>query len=229
MIAVRIGPDMRMAVVGAPCVLQERPEPKKPQDLINHNCINCVCRSMADCMLGSSKGRPRTEDACRWPAHVQCDSAGAECRLAGLGLAYVPEGMVQSYIAKGNVQAGARGLVPSVFRLPSILSEPPAVLTRVRPAGRRAATQAVTWRTSFHRSEEMLDGEASGGTTRTTSAPQRFLQLSGVQEKCSGASMPYPPFPAPMHSARGLQFRIVLLLWADLLPLPFKNRDDGAR
>ena len=31
----------------------------------------------------------------------------------------------------------------------------------------------------------------------------------------------------PMHSARGLQFRIVLLLWADLLPSPFKNRDDG--
>jgi len=30
-----------------------------------------------------------------------------------------------------------------------------------------------------------------------------------------------------MHSARGLQFRIVLLLWADLLPSPFKSRDDG--
>ena len=31
----------------------------------------------------------------------------------------------------------------------------------------------------------------------------------------------------PMHSARGLQFRIVLLLWTDLLPSPFKSRDDG--
>ena len=31
----------------------------------------------------------------------------------------------------------------------------------------------------------------------------------------------------PMHSARGLQFRIVLLLRADLLPSPFKSRDDG--
>jgi superfamily I DNA/RNA helicase len=31
----------------------------------------------------------------------------------------------------------------------------------------------------------------------------------------------------PMHSARGLQFRIVLLLWADLLPSPFNSRDDG--
>ncbi|HEX9321481.1 MAG TPA: LysR family transcriptional regulator, partial [Xanthobacteraceae bacterium] len=39
MIAVRIGPDMRMAVVGAPSYFRGRPEPKKPHDLINHNCI----------------------------------------------------------------------------------------------------------------------------------------------------------------------------------------------
>src|SRR5262249_13231655 len=40
MIAVRIGPDMRMAVVGAPSYFRTRPEPKRPQDLIGHNCIN---------------------------------------------------------------------------------------------------------------------------------------------------------------------------------------------
>src|SRR5206468_4962440 len=39
MIAVRIGPDMRMAVVGSPSYFKGRSEPKKPQDLINHNCI----------------------------------------------------------------------------------------------------------------------------------------------------------------------------------------------
>jgi DNA-binding transcriptional LysR family regulator len=37
MVAVRIGPDMRMAVVGAPSYFKTQPEPKKPQDLINHN------------------------------------------------------------------------------------------------------------------------------------------------------------------------------------------------
>src|SRR5204863_7695437 len=34
MIAVRIGPDMRMAVVGAPSYFMGRPEPKNPHDLI---------------------------------------------------------------------------------------------------------------------------------------------------------------------------------------------------
>jgi hypothetical protein len=31
----------------------------------------------------------------------------------------------------------------------------------------------------------------------------------------------------PIHSARGLQFRVVLLLWADLLPSPFNSGDDS--
>src|SRR6266446_4795823 len=40
MIAVRIGPDLRMAVVGAPSYFANRSLPKKPQDLTEHNCIN---------------------------------------------------------------------------------------------------------------------------------------------------------------------------------------------
>src|SRR5246127_3382548 len=40
MIAVRIGPDLRMAVVGAPSYFTRRSRPKKPQDLTAHDCIN---------------------------------------------------------------------------------------------------------------------------------------------------------------------------------------------
>jgi len=40
MIAVRIGPDFRMAVVGAPSYFTRRPKPKDPQDLTAHDCIN---------------------------------------------------------------------------------------------------------------------------------------------------------------------------------------------
>src|ERR1700676_1240591 len=39
-IAVRMGPEMRMAVVGAPSYFAKRPRPKKPQDLTAHNCVN---------------------------------------------------------------------------------------------------------------------------------------------------------------------------------------------
>src|SRR5438105_10392880 len=40
MVAGAIGPDMRMAVVGAPSYFAKRPVPKTPQDLTTHNCIN---------------------------------------------------------------------------------------------------------------------------------------------------------------------------------------------
>ena len=40
MIAVRIGPDMRMAVVAAPSYLKTRRRPKTPEDLTSHACIN---------------------------------------------------------------------------------------------------------------------------------------------------------------------------------------------
>jgi DNA-binding transcriptional LysR family regulator len=40
MIAVPIGPDIRMVVVGSPSYLSTLPKPKVPQDLTNHRCIN---------------------------------------------------------------------------------------------------------------------------------------------------------------------------------------------
>ncbi len=40
MIAMRIGPDLRMAVVGAPRYFAKRSKPRHPQELTDHNCIN---------------------------------------------------------------------------------------------------------------------------------------------------------------------------------------------
>ncbi|UXN03391.1 MULTISPECIES: LysR family transcriptional regulator [unclassified Bartonella] len=40
MISVRIGPDIKFTVVGAPSYFAEHDKPKSPQDLIQHNCIN---------------------------------------------------------------------------------------------------------------------------------------------------------------------------------------------
>src|SRR5271166_5168792 len=40
MVAVRIGPDMRMAVVGSPAYFATTPKPRTPQDLAQHKCIN---------------------------------------------------------------------------------------------------------------------------------------------------------------------------------------------
>ena len=45
MIATRIGPDLRMIVVGAPSYFNGREIPQTPQDLAGHNCLNMRMRS----------------------------------------------------------------------------------------------------------------------------------------------------------------------------------------
>lgn len=40
MVAVRVGPDLRLAIVAAPSYFATRPAPKSPLDLVSHNCIN---------------------------------------------------------------------------------------------------------------------------------------------------------------------------------------------
>jgi DNA-binding transcriptional LysR family regulator len=101
MIAVRIGPDIRMAVVGAPSYFKERPEPKKPQDLVQHECINLRLPTHGGLYAwefekGSRELRVRVEGQLTFNGTAQMLNAA----LAGFGLAYVPDDLVQPYLAK---------------------------------------------------------------------------------------------------------------------------------
>jgi DNA-binding transcriptional LysR family regulator len=104
MIAVRIGPDMRMAVVGAPPYCKSRPAPKKPQDLINHNCITLRLPHGGLYAWEFEKGgrelRVRVDGQLTYNTTAQMLNAA----LAGLGLAYVPEGWAQPHLAKGRLK-----------------------------------------------------------------------------------------------------------------------------
>jgi DNA-binding transcriptional LysR family regulator len=105
MIAVRIGPDMRMAVVGAPSYFKDREEPKKPQDLIAHNCINLRLPTH-DSLYAWEFERGNRDLKVRVEGQLTCNGAAQLLNgaLAGLGLAYVPEGMVEALIAKGRLK-----------------------------------------------------------------------------------------------------------------------------
>ncbi len=105
MIAVRIGPDMRMAVVGAPGYFKTRGEPKKPQDLIGHNCINLRLPTHGSLYAwefekGGRELRVRVEGQMTFNASAQLMNAA----VAGCGLAYVPEGLVEAHVAKGRLK-----------------------------------------------------------------------------------------------------------------------------
>jgi DNA-binding transcriptional LysR family regulator len=110
MIAVRIGPDMRMAVVGAPSYFKGRSEPKKPQDLIGHNCITLRLPTHGGLYVwefekGGRELRVRVEGQLTYNTTAQMLNAA----VAGVGLAYVPEGLVQAYLAKGRLKRVLEG------------------------------------------------------------------------------------------------------------------------
>jgi DNA-binding transcriptional LysR family regulator len=105
MIAVRIGPDMRMAVIGAPSYFKSRAEPKTPQDLVAHNCINLKLPTHGNYYAweferGKRELRVRVDGQLTFNATSELLSSA----LSGFGLAYVPEGMAQSYVEKGRLK-----------------------------------------------------------------------------------------------------------------------------
>jgi DNA-binding transcriptional LysR family regulator len=105
MIAMRIGPDMRMAVVGAPSYFSKRPAPKSPQDLIGHNCINLRLPLHGGVYTwefekSGRELRVRVDGQLTFNATSQILNAA----LTGSGLAYVPETFAQPHLAKGRLR-----------------------------------------------------------------------------------------------------------------------------
>ncbi len=105
MIAVRIGPDMRMAFVGAPSYLAKHCPPVKPQNLTAHNCINLRLPTH-----GGLYAWEFEQDVRELNVHVdgQLVFNGTvpmlKAALAGFGLAYVPEDLARPHLAAGRLQ-----------------------------------------------------------------------------------------------------------------------------
>jgi DNA-binding transcriptional LysR family regulator len=105
MIAVRIGPDIRLAVVGAPSYFATRSEPATPQDLVSHNCINLRLPTR-----GGLYAWEFEKDGRELRVHVEGQLVFngtfqmLNAAVAGFGLAYVPEDVAQPYLSKGRLQ-----------------------------------------------------------------------------------------------------------------------------
>jgi DNA-binding transcriptional LysR family regulator len=104
MVAVRIGPDVRMAVVGAPAYFARRPKPRKPQDLTAHACINLRLPTYGGLYAWEFEKRGR-ELKVRVEGQWVFNSLGLrlEAALAAFGLTYVPDDVVQTHLADGRL------------------------------------------------------------------------------------------------------------------------------
>jgi DNA-binding transcriptional LysR family regulator len=104
MIAVRVGPDMHMAVVGAPSYFEAHSRPKQPQDLTQHNCINLRLPT-----YGSVYAWEFEKNGREVRVHVEGQlvfnnlAFRLNAAIAGLGLAYLPEDQVLTHITAGRL------------------------------------------------------------------------------------------------------------------------------
>jgi DNA-binding transcriptional LysR family regulator len=104
MVAVRIGPDMRMAVVGASSYFERRPAPRTPQDLTGHNCINIRLPTRGGVYVWEFEKRGRDVNV-RVEGQLIFNSIALRMNavLAGFGLAYMPEDQVRPHIDAGQL------------------------------------------------------------------------------------------------------------------------------
>jgi DNA-binding transcriptional LysR family regulator len=104
MIAVRIGPDMRMAVVGAPSYFAKHPMPRVPQDLTSHACINLRLPTYGGFYAWEfEKAKRELRVRVEGPLAFNLAWLAVEAALSGDGLAFVFEQQVHDHIAEGRL------------------------------------------------------------------------------------------------------------------------------
>jgi DNA-binding transcriptional LysR family regulator len=125
MIAVRVGPPMRMACVGAPSYFARHPVPQTPHDLARHTCINLRMPSTGGLYAWEFERDGRVMNV-RVEGQVTFAGSGmlVQAAQSGLGLAADPRWPGRR--CPGRRQPGARAgrLVPAVCRLSPLLSQP---------------------------------------------------------------------------------------------------------
>jgi len=104
MIAVRMAPDMRVAVVASPGYFAYHPRPKAPQDLTSHDCVRLRLPTHGGLLSWEFKRRTRS-------VKVQVTGRlvfnGSElmvaAALSGNGLIWAPEDIVAGHVAAGRL------------------------------------------------------------------------------------------------------------------------------
>jgi len=104
MIAVRIAPDCKMAIVCSPSYLEHRSPPESPQDLLSHNCITLRLPTKGgiyawELKKGEREPQVRVDGQVTFNGVYQMINAAID----GAGLAFVPEEMILHHVANGKL------------------------------------------------------------------------------------------------------------------------------
>lgn len=101
MIAVRVSPDQRPAIVGAPSYFESHPKPKSPRDLVRHRCINFRHGSAGVYRWEFENGRKSLSVGVNGPLIVDDVDLVIRAAIDGVGLAFLGEDLAAPHLASG--------------------------------------------------------------------------------------------------------------------------------
>jgi DNA-binding transcriptional LysR family regulator len=114
MVAVRISPDLRMAVAASPDYLAGKPLPKKPQDLASHRCVNLRLPTQGNLYAWDfEKGRKSVSVKVEGQTVFNNTSLMLQAALDGMGFAFVPLDLMQPHIDAGRLVPALEDWWPS--------------------------------------------------------------------------------------------------------------------
>ncbi|MDN5841955.1 MAG: LysR family transcriptional regulator [Alcaligenaceae bacterium] len=104
MIAVPIGPSLRMAVVASAAYFATHPVPKNPHDLVNHNCINHRMQTGGGLYVWNfERGGKQLNVRVNGQLIFNTSPPMVDAALAGLGIALLPEDEFAPHIEEGRL------------------------------------------------------------------------------------------------------------------------------
>jgi DNA-binding transcriptional LysR family regulator len=104
MIAVRIGPDMRMAAVASPSYFRGHKPPRSPHDLAQHNCINLRFPTLGGLYAWEfEKGGRALNVRVEGQLIVNDPALARQAAIDGVGIAYLPDDYLQADVHAGRL------------------------------------------------------------------------------------------------------------------------------
>ena len=193
MVAVRIGPDFRMVVVGSPTYFSSRKRPRTPQDLTGHNCINLRLPTYGGIYAWEFEKNGRELNV-RVDGQLVFNGVASmlNAALNGLGLGGCRKIGSDRRRRRAPCQSPLR-LVRAVLRLPSLLPEPSPALTGACRSGRCAALSWMSGRHSLSSSRTSdLSAVARRAKAEAIISPRKEMRNSPGRPREAGTHTPRP-------------------------------------